>query len=117
MRSVRLAVVVLMLGAVVYAQKAAKIDKLVSGLASSGHFSGQVTASENGKIIYDKAFGTANADFKIPNALNTRIGIASITKPMTSVMIKPGCRHRAVGRLKILNIAIPKFDPHDEWFD
>jgi mannose-6-phosphate isomerase-like protein (cupin superfamily) len=38
-------------------------------------------------------------------------------RPMTSVMIKPGCRHRAVGHLKILNIAIPKFDPHDEWFD
>jgi CubicO group peptidase (beta-lactamase class C family) len=89
MRSVRLAVVVLVLGAVsaVSAQKAAKIDKLVSGLAASGHFSGQVTASENGKIIYDKAFGIANADFKIPNATNTRIGIASITKPMTSVIL------------------------------
>ncbi|HEX6279161.1 MAG TPA: serine hydrolase domain-containing protein [Pyrinomonadaceae bacterium] len=67
--------------------KAAKIDKLVSGLAASGHFSGQVIASENGKIIYDKAFGLANADFKIPNATNTRIGIASITKPMTSVIL------------------------------
>lgn len=38
-------------------------------------------------------------------------------KPMTSVMIKPGCRHRAIGRLRILNIAIPRFDPADEWFD
>ena len=38
-------------------------------------------------------------------------------RPMTSVMIKPGCRHRAIGKLKILNIAIPKFDPKDEWFD
>lgn len=38
-------------------------------------------------------------------------------RPMTSVMIKPGCRHRAIGKLKILNIAIPKFDPADEWFD
>ena len=37
--------------------------------------------------------------------------------PMTSVMIKPGCRHRAVGRLKILNIAVPAFDPQDEFFD
>jgi len=89
MRSFRFAVVVLVLGAVavVSGQKAAKIDKLVSGLAASGHFSGQVTASENGKIIYDKAFGFANADFKIPNAPNTRIGIASITKPMTSVIL------------------------------
>ena len=38
-------------------------------------------------------------------------------RPMSSVMIKPGCRHRAIGKLKILNIAIPKFDPADEWFD
>lgn len=38
-------------------------------------------------------------------------------RPMTSVMIHPGCRHRAIGHLKILNIVIPKFDPADEWFD
>lgn len=38
-------------------------------------------------------------------------------KPMTAVMIKPGCRHRAVGKLRIVNVPIPKFDPADEWFD
>jgi mannose-6-phosphate isomerase-like protein (cupin superfamily) len=38
-------------------------------------------------------------------------------KPMTTVMIKPGCRHRAVGNLKIVNVPIPKFDQEDEWFD
>ena len=38
-------------------------------------------------------------------------------KPMTSILIKPGCRHRAVGDLKIINIPIPAFDPADEWFD
>lgn len=38
-------------------------------------------------------------------------------KPMTSIMIKPGCRHRAVGKMKIVNIPIPAFDSEDEWFD
>ena len=38
-------------------------------------------------------------------------------KPMTSIMIKPGCRHRAVGELKIAIIVIPTFDPDDVWFD
>ena len=38
-------------------------------------------------------------------------------KPMTSVFIKPGCRHRAVGNLRIVNIPIPAFDPGDEWMD
>ncbi|MEO8351644.1 MAG: cupin domain-containing protein [Chthoniobacteraceae bacterium] len=38
-------------------------------------------------------------------------------KPMTSIFIKPGCRHRAIGQMKIVNIPIPAFDPEDEWFD
>lgn len=38
-------------------------------------------------------------------------------RPLTAVLIRPGCRHRAVGRLRLLNIPIPAFDPADEWFD
>ena len=38
-------------------------------------------------------------------------------RPMTAVMIRPGCRHRAVGRLKILNIVMPPFDAEDEYLD
>lgn len=44
-------------------------------------------------------------------------GEAHPLKPGTAVFIKPGCRHRAVGKLKILNVPIPAFDPEDEWFD
>ena len=38
-------------------------------------------------------------------------------KPLTAVFIKPGCRHRAVGRMRIANVTIPAFDAEDEWFD
>ncbi|MGI9456742.1 MAG: cupin domain-containing protein [Aeoliella sp.] len=34
-----------------------------------------------------------------------------------AILIKPGCRHRAMGKLKVLNVPIPAFDPDDEWFD
>ena len=37
--------------------------------------------------------------------------------PGMAVMIKPGCRHRAVGKLKIINVPVPRFDPADEFFD
>ena len=37
--------------------------------------------------------------------------------PGSSILIKPGCRHRAIGEMKILNVPIPAFDPEDEWFD
>lgn len=38
-------------------------------------------------------------------------------RPLSAVFIKPGCRHRAVGKLRIINIPVPAFDPADEWFD
>lgn len=38
-------------------------------------------------------------------------------QPGSAILIKPGCRHRAVGKLRILNIPVPAFDIEDEWFD
>jgi mannose-6-phosphate isomerase-like protein (cupin superfamily) len=38
-------------------------------------------------------------------------------KPLSTIKINPGCRHRAIGKLKVLNFVIPAFDPEDEWFD
>jgi mannose-6-phosphate isomerase-like protein (cupin superfamily) len=38
-------------------------------------------------------------------------------RPMTAVMIRPGCRHRALGKLKIINFVVPAYDERDEWFD
>jgi mannose-6-phosphate isomerase-like protein (cupin superfamily) len=38
-------------------------------------------------------------------------------RPGTAVKIRPGCRHRAIGNLKIINVVIPPFDAADEWFD
>ena len=38
-------------------------------------------------------------------------------KPGLCIMIPPGVRHRANGRMKVLIVVLPKFDPEDEWFD
>ncbi len=38
-------------------------------------------------------------------------------KPQMAVLIHPGTRHRALGKMKVLIVATPKFDPADEWFD
>ncbi len=37
--------------------------------------------------------------------------------PGMCVLIRPGTRHRGLGRMTILNIVWPKFDPADEWYD
>jgi mannose-6-phosphate isomerase-like protein (cupin superfamily) len=36
-------------------------------------------------------------------------------RPGMAVMIRPGTRHRAVGKMKILNVVVPPFDRNDEW--
>jgi len=38
-------------------------------------------------------------------------------EPFTAIFIKPGCRHRAIGKMRIVNVCIPPFDEKDEWFD
>jgi len=44
-------------------------------------------------------------------------GVRVPVRPLTAVLIRPGCRHRAIGDLRILNIPIPPFDPADEFVD
>jgi mannose-6-phosphate isomerase-like protein (cupin superfamily) len=35
-------------------------------------------------------------------------------KPGMCIVIRPGCVHRGLGRMTILNFVLPKFDPTDE---
>ena len=37
--------------------------------------------------------------------------------PGGAVLIPPGVRHRAAGRMTILDAVVPPFDPADEWLD
>ncbi len=37
--------------------------------------------------------------------------------PGVAVLIPPGVRHRAAGRMTILNVVVPPFVASDEWFD
>jgi mannose-6-phosphate isomerase-like protein (cupin superfamily) len=52
-----------------------------------------------------------------PDACLELDGQAVAIKPGQAVVIHPGTRHRAVGKMKVIIIASPKFDPNDEWFD
>jgi mannose-6-phosphate isomerase-like protein (cupin superfamily) len=38
-------------------------------------------------------------------------------RPGVCIVIPPGVRHRAVGRMQVLIVVLPEFDPADEWFD
>lgn len=95
-------------------EKARKIDELIAPFATAQQFSGVVLAAEDGKVIYEKAFGVANADYKIPNQLNTRFGIASITKQMTGVVLNRLIEANKVALADKLNKYIPDFPNGDK---
>jgi mannose-6-phosphate isomerase-like protein (cupin superfamily) len=38
-------------------------------------------------------------------------------QPGDCILIRPGTRHRAIGKMKVLIVVYPKFDETDEWFD
>lgn len=94
--------------------KAKQIDAYIAPFAKANQFSGVVLASENGKVIYEKAFGMANADFKIPNQLNTRIGIASITKLMTVIILTRLIEEKKIAPEDKLSKYIPDFPNGDK---
>jgi len=96
------------------AEKAKQIDEFMKPFVAANQFSGQVVAAENGKVIYEKAFGLANADFKIPNQSNTRIGIASITKYMTTIILTRLVESKKLALADKLSKYIPDFPNGDK---
>ncbi len=96
------------------ASKSRQIDALIKPFAAANQFSGVILAAENGKVIYEKAFGMANADYKIPNQVNTRIGIASITKYMTTVILTRLIESHKVALADKLSKYIPDFPNGDK---
>jgi CubicO group peptidase (beta-lactamase class C family) len=67
--------------------RADKIDQLMQQYEKIGQFSGAVLVAENGQIIYKKAFGYANMDLDVPNMVDTKFRIASMTKAFTAMLI------------------------------
>ncbi len=75
-----------------------------------------VNVSENSKTHYHKKMTEiyyileGNGQIELDG---TRFDV----QPGSSILIKPECRHRAIGNLKLLNIPVPAFVEDDEFFD
>jgi CubicO group peptidase (beta-lactamase class C family) len=93
---------------------AKKIDELIQPIAQKGLFSGVVVASQNGTILYEKAFGMANAELKVANTTGSRIGVASITKPMTAIILARLIEEQKLGLDDKLTKFIPDFPNGDK---
>ena len=66
---------------------ATAIDRFMTRAAEYGQFNGAVMVADDGRIVYERAFGLANMELKVPNTVTTRFDIASMTKSMTAIAI------------------------------
>jgi CubicO group peptidase (beta-lactamase class C family) len=66
---------------------ATAIDGYMTRTAEYGQFNGAIIVVDDGRVVYERAFGLANMELKVPNTTATRFEIASMTKPMTAIAI------------------------------
>ena len=67
--------------------KVAKLDEMISMYEKFGYINGTILVIDSGKTFYQKAFGKADFDWDIPNTLDTKFKIGSLTKPITASLI------------------------------
>ena len=68
-------------------EKIRAIEYLVNMHSENGNFNGSILVANEGEVLYKKGFGFANMEWDIPNQIDTKFRIASITKQFTAMLI------------------------------
>lgn len=64
-----------------------QIDALMQRKADSGQFNGTALVAMHGKVVYERAFGSADFEWMVPNDVQTKFEIGSMTKQFTSLLV------------------------------
>jgi CubicO group peptidase (beta-lactamase class C family) len=67
--------------------KTTEIETLINRHIENKDFNGAILVAKEGKIIYQKGVGFANMEWDIPNQIDTKFRIGSITKQFTAMLI------------------------------
>ncbi|WP_440121281.1 serine hydrolase [Tenacibaculum sp. Ill] len=70
-----------------FAQQETTLESYMDAQASINHFSGTVLVTKNDSILLKKAYGTADYEWKVPNTIDTKFSLASVSKQFTAVAI------------------------------
>ncbi|MFT4204462.1 MAG: serine hydrolase domain-containing protein [Chitinophagaceae bacterium] len=108
-------ILVLLLPNFLSAQKnyALLLDNYMQTQSKTNEFTGSVLVAKHGKIIYKKAFGMADKEWKIPNKLNSKFEIGSLTKQFTAVCILQLAERGKLNLTDKLNKYFPDFPKAD----
>jgi len=60
------------------------MDEVVRAQAKDHAFMGAVLVAREGRVVFETACGLANAEWEVPNAIDTRFRVGSVTKQFTA---------------------------------
>jgi len=63
------------------------VAKLGDQFLSEREFSGVVLVARDGRVLFEKAYGMANRELAVPNKLETKFRLGSVTKQFTAMAI------------------------------
>jgi CubicO group peptidase (beta-lactamase class C family) len=66
---------------------AAEADKYLNALVAQNRFGGAILVARDGKVLLRKAYGMRDIENEVPNSVETKFPIGSITKQFTAVAI------------------------------
>lgn len=64
-----------------------ELKQLVDSYAANRGFNGVVLVAQHGRVLYRAAYGLANREWQVPNAVDGAFRIGSLTKPMTAILV------------------------------
>jgi len=97
-------------GITLFAQtKEAKLSEIMNTYHNYNMFDGAVLVAENGKVVYEGAFGLANREWNIPNKTDTKFMIGSVSKPITATLMLIQVQKGLISLNKTLADYLPEF--------
>jgi len=61
--------------------------KVISKFVEHKVFSGTVLVANKGNIVFERGYGLANETWQVPNSVQTKFNIGSLTKSMTALLV------------------------------
>ena len=65
----------------------AQLSRLAGAYHDFGEFDGAVLVARDGRVLFSRAYGAANREWAVPNAVDTRFRIVSMTKSVTGILV------------------------------
>lgn len=90
-----------------------KIDRYVASYVRLRAFNGVVSVARGGDVVFAKPYGMANYEFGVPNRLDTRFAIASISKRFTSIVVARLVAEKKLAYSDVLSKWVPDFPSAD----